>query len=231
MATIAPYPQQKIPRHTHTVQLLKRSWLSKKAFEIELSKPPQFTYLPGQRIRFIYQNRERDYSLTSIPDDRTLLLCVRYVENGAFSPLLSEADIGTCFQVVDPFGYFTFRKSPRKAVFVATGTGIAPFVSMIRSGISSITLLHGANSPVDLYYESLFRSSAGKYVPCLSGVSSKTSLPRDGFQGRVTAYLETHLSPGGYDFYLCGRNDMIRDVTFLVDDRFPGSYVYTEIYY
>ncbi len=34
-----------------------------------------------------------------------------------------------------------------------------------------------------------------------------------------------------YDFYLCGCREMIRDVTLLVDERFPCSYIYTELFY
>jgi NAD(P)H-flavin reductase len=49
--------------------------------------------------------------------------------------------------------------------------------------------------------------------------------------GRVSDYLEAHLPDGAYDFYLCGRQDMIRDVTLLVDEKFPGSLVYAETFY
>jgi len=55
--------------------------------------------------------------------------------------------------------------------------------------------------------------------------------PAGSFAGRVTDYLETELPPLPYDFYLCGRSDMIRDATLLVDERFSDSYVYTEIFY
>jgi hypothetical protein len=47
----------------------------------------------------------------------------------------------------------------------------------------------------------------------------------------VTDYLQKNLAPGEYDFYLCGRREMIHDVTLLIDERFEGSLIYTEIYY
>jgi hypothetical protein len=34
-----------------------------------------------------------------------------------------------------------------------------------------------------------------------------------------------------YDFYLCGRGDMVRDVTLIVDELFSGSLLYTETFY
>ncbi|MDB4443970.1 hypothetical protein N9174_01345 [bacterium] len=92
-------------------------------------------------------------------------------------------------------------------------------------------LLHGVRTPSELYYESLFRTAAKGYVPCLTSVAKDAPVPESAFYGRVTQYLQKHLPSGAYDFYLCGRQDMIRDVTFLVDERFPWSFIYTEIFY
>ncbi|MEJ2731707.1 MAG: hypothetical protein P8185_24885 [Deltaproteobacteria bacterium] len=147
---------------------------------------------------------------------------------GELSALLSVADIGKTLSVNGPHGYFTYNPSPRPAVFVATGTGIAPFCSMARSGISGFTLLHGVGLPEDLYYACHFRPVARKYIPCLTDAKK---LPANAFRGRVTEYLERNLIPGAYDFYLCGRSEMIRDVTLLIDERFPQSLVYSELFY
>jgi NAD(P)H-flavin reductase len=219
------------PLNNFTVALLKRTWLSKKAFEIELSRPSGFTFQPGQRIRFVHNAYERDYSIVSTPKDQTLSICVRKVKGGRFSPQLASDGIGARFEITGPLGYFTFRKSSRQTIFVGTGTGIAPFVSMARSGAKAFTLLHGVSLPEDLYYESELRSATKHYIPCLSETPSGISPPKNSFLGRVTGYLETHLPHKAYDFYLCGGSEMIRDVTLLVDDRFTGSYIYTEIFY
>jgi benzoate/toluate 1,2-dioxygenase reductase subunit len=213
---------------TYTATLLKRKWLSKKAFEIFVSRPPGFAFKPGQRISLSLEGHERDYSLISAPKESVLKLCIRDVAGGMLSTLLSNADIDTPLLVSGPHGYFTYKPSSRSALFVATGTGIAPFCSMARSGISGFKLLHGVSLPQDLYYASLFRQSAKNYIPCLSEAKK---LPANAFQGKVTQYLEQHLAPQVYDFYLCGRREMIRDVTLLIDERFPGSLVYTELFY
>jgi NAD(P)H-flavin reductase len=213
---------------TYTVTLLKRKWLSKKTFEIFLSLPPAFTFKPGQRISLILDGHERDYSIVSAPQESELTLCIRMVTGGKLSALLSVADIGISISFNGPCGYFTYKPSSRPAVFVATGTGIAPFCSMARSGISGFTILHGVGLSDDLYYASQLRQSARKYIPCLSG---SKELPANAFPGKVTQYLERHLTPGAYDFYLCGLSKMIRDVTHLIDVRFPESLVYTELFY
>ncbi len=213
---------------THTVSLLKRHWLSNKSFEIDISSPPDFEFEPGQRIRLSRGEQDRDYSIVSAPQASDLTLCIRNVSGGKVSGFLSTAAFGTTLSISGPHGYFTYKPSPRPAVFVATGTGIAPFCSMVRAGISEFTLLHGVSLSEDLYYAKQFQQHALAYVPCLTETKK---LPANAFQGKVTQYMEQHLSPGVYDFYLCGRHEMIRDATLLIDERFTGSLVYTEMFY
>jgi benzoate/toluate 1,2-dioxygenase reductase subunit len=219
------------PAPRYKTALLARRWLSEKILEIELSRPATFRFSPGQRLRFIHRDLERDYSIASAPAEPTIALCIRNVEGGRFSPFLSDAKMGTQFSFSGPHGYFTFHSSRRKAVFLATGTGIAPFASMGRSGIRDFILLHGVRLPTDLYYEALFRDTARLYIPCLSGISRGAAAHPDTFYGRVTEYLEKQLSLDSYDFYLCGRQEMIRDVTAVVDERFPKSLIYTEVFF
>jgi benzoate/toluate 1,2-dioxygenase reductase subunit len=102
---------------------------------------------------------------------------------------------------------------------------------MVRSGVRDFLLLHGVRAPEDLCYEDLFRSAASEVVHCVTGRGSGHPPRREAFSGRVTAYLETDLPQRDYDFYLCGREEMIRDVILLVDEAFPGSRVYAEIFF
>ena len=208
--------------------LLERRQLSDNTFEAVFSRPSGFEFTAGQRIRLIHGGLERDYSLANAPDDAVLVLCIRQVAAGRFSTLLSSAPVGTDFTISGPHGYFVFQASARPPVFVATGTGVAPFAAMARAGVSAFTLLHGIRQAGDCYYASLFRSKSRRYVACLSEEDPSEA---GTFHGRVTDYLASRLEPDRYDFYLCGRREMVRDVIWLVDDRFPGSMVYTEIFY
>ena len=198
---------------------------------MRLARPEGFTFRAGQHIRLRSQGLERDYSLTSGPEDTPLALLVRHVPEGALTPFLASLGPGSEIAFSGPRGHFAFRPSGRPAVFVATGTGIAPFVSMVRSGVRDFRLFHGVREPEDLCFEDFFQSAAGEVVHCLTGRGAGQS-PRPGtFPGRVTAYLEKNLAQGAYDFYLCGREEMIRDVTLLVDEAFPDSRVYSEIFF
>jgi ferredoxin-NADP reductase len=215
----------------HRSRLTGRIRLSDRAVELRIERPPHFRFRPGQRIRVVYRGIERDYSLVSGPDDPELGVCIRLVENGALSPLLFAADMGTPLGISDPGGYFVLTPSLRKRVFIATGTGIAPFVSMVRAGAAGFILLHGVRSAGDLYYRDLLTAAAGAYISCLSGEPHPPPELPSTFQGRVTDYLSTAMRAGSYDFYICGRGDMIRDATWLIDLRYPDASVYTEIFY
>ena len=212
----------------YSSKLLERRWVSKKAFEIRIEKPPLFTFEPGQRICLSYNSVERDYSMVSPPADNDLVLCIRNVDGGKLSSQLSSVSMDALLNFSGPHGYFTFQPSTRPAIFMATGTGIAPFCSMVNSGVTDITLLHGVMLSDDLYYAAFLRSTVKCYIPCLSNPDESSA---DYFAGKVTDYLKTHLAPEAYDFYLCGRSEMIRDATHLIDDKFPGSLIYTEQYY
>ena len=208
--------------------MLERKWISDKTFEIKFTRPSTFQFEPGQRVRLIHKSVERDYSLISAPGDSSLALCIRHIAGGAYSSILVDARIGERLSFSGPHGYFLFYPSKRPAVLIATGTGIAPFCAMARSDIKGFTLLHGIRSPGEGYYAALFQARAKLYITCLS---AETQLPPGSFRGRVTDYLKNELPIKTYDFYLCGRSEMIRDAIAIIDDRFKGSLVHTEIFY
>jgi len=219
------------PDAIQIVELLQRRRLTENAFEIELTRPPSFQFKAGQTIRFIHDSIERYYSLVSTPDDPTLTLCVYDVPRGIFSPVLAKAEIGAAFRITGPHGYFTFNPSERPPVFVATGTGIAPFVSMGRSGVADFIILHEVESAQDLYYQDLFRKIASNYIPCLvasTGADLKSPGP---YHGTAAGCLKENLPPASYDFYLCGERDMTNAVTLLADEHFPGSYIFKEVFF
>jgi ferredoxin-NADP reductase len=206
-------------------RVLRRARLSESAFEIELERPGDFSFEAGQSIRVYVGGEGRDYSLAGSPSAQTLLLIVRRIAGGAVSPALAAAEPGSSIVFTGPHGLFTFRPSPRPSVLVATGVGIAPFLSMVRRGTTGFTMLHGARSADELFYRREIEPAAARYVPCLSRAASPGC-----HSGRVTSWARDHLPAELCDFYLCGGKQMVRDMILLVDERFPGSRVYTEIF-
>ncbi len=214
-----------------TTCLLERRWLSEDTFEADLERPPGFRFSPGQGIMLSRDGIEREYSLISGPEEARLSVCIQVVQKGLFSPLLASLPTGSSLSLTGPHGYFTLQPGNRPPVLVATGTGIAPFVSMVHAGARSFTMLHGAAGPRALYYRSIVQPAAAEYVGCLSRETSVEPHPLWEYPGRVTDFLEDRLPAGAFDFYLCGRREMVRDVMRLVDDRFAGSRVFFEIFF
>ncbi len=229
--------------------LTARRWLCSRTCEIELSRPPGFSFVAGQHIRVRIGSADRDYSLVTAPDQERLGLCVRRVPGPGVSEALSAMAPGARVSFTGPSGRFVFQPSGRPAVFVATGTGIAPFVAMARSGVRGFVLLHGVPVAEELYYAGELAGAAGAYVGCVSRKVAGEGLGRAGdqaaagpraavgrgarhlYDGRVTAYLRSVLAPASYDFYLCGGTEMIRDALRIIDERFPGSLAFYESFY
>lgn len=208
-----------------SARLLRRRWLSASVFEVELERPADFLFRAGQSIRVFVGEPGRDYSLASGPGADFLSLCVRLVESGVVSPFLARAAPGVPVRFTGPHGVFTLMTPERPVVWAATGVGIAPFLAMVRAGATGFTLLHGVRRSGELFYRKELEASAARYVPCLSRE------PGAGFAGRVTDWAAENIPPGAYDIFLCGNRGMVRDFMRIVDERFPRSRVFTEIFY
>ena len=130
--------------------------------------------------------------------------------------------------VSEPFG--TFTQVDDSAVYIAAGTGIAPFISRILSGKGeNPTLIHGASYPEFFYYEKFLNKNLGKnYIQCCSRCDTD-----DYFQGRVTDFLKQwkNLNPTK-KYYLCGSAEMVVETRDLLISRgVPFGNINAEIYF
>ena len=124
-----------------------------------------------------------------------------------------------------PTGSFTLRDLDAPLVFVATGTGLAPFRSIVRSRPAiRPTLLHGVRTAAELYFREELESRCAQYRPCVSRDAARPC--------RVTdALAEMDLDPRA-EVYLCGGQPMIRDARAdLLRRGVPPERILTEIYY
>lgn len=173
--------------------------------------PDGFDYAPGQYVGLRYGGTARAYSLASSPTRDRVEVCVRRVPDGKLSPRLCDtARVGDRLTVRGPYGELTFGDaSTRDVVFLATGTGVAPFKGMIdylydtdRHVIDNrerdVWLFLGAAWEDDLPYREAFREYDARYdrfhfVPCLSRESTlrrwdgETDYVQHAFLERVAA--------------------------------------------
>ena len=218
-----------MPKATFTARILHHRNVGASAVEIRVTRPPGFTFQAGQRLRIHHQGIQRDYSLASAPADPDLTILVKPFDTGAMTPWLCRLPEGEFLTISGAYGHFLFQPSAQPPVFAATGTGIAPFRAMAAAGVSGFLMLHGLRRPADQMCGDTLPSAARKYIPCVSG--SPPDEDDNAFHGRVTEYLSAHIPERPCDFYLCGRQDMIRDMIHIIDRDCPGSRIYTEAFY
>ena len=170
----------------------------------------------------------REYSIYSTPEDDYLEVLIKEVEGGLVSRKLRRLRPGDFLSLRGPFGSFMIdeqTKANRRFLFVATGSGIAPFHCFARAypGLD-YTLLHGTRSSAERYDADTYESH--RYLSCLSRESGGD------FSGRVTDYLRFHPISRDNLCYLCGSCDMIYEaMAILTDQGVPREQLFAEVYY
>lgn len=212
----------------YSVTVLKKTCITGQVMELTCTRPDGFSFRAGQKVLLQKDGCSREYTLAGGPCG-DLVFCIKLVPGGKMSELLSLLAVGDFLTMSDAYGFFVHR--PGSSVFIATGTGVAPFVAYALSGVTDYIILHGVKAEAELYYRDVLENGARKYVACLSSADKNVQKPDCLFQGRVTLYLKTCLPYANYDFYLCGNGDMIRESLHIIDNKFPESKVFTEIYF
>ena len=194
-----------------------------------LAFPRPWDFIPGQCTALTLDPRRpaRFYSIASGAQDPAVEVLYDLVPDGELTPRLALLAPGDELFCSAPFGAFRDVEGP--SCWVATGTGIAPFVSMARSrGVEGKILLHGSRSVAGLLERPWFSSlMGGSYVPCC------TREPGEGiYPGRTTAWLSEKRLPAAERFLLCGNAEMVveaRDI--LIGRGVPFADVVAEIYF
>lgn len=188
-----------------------------------------FEFLPGQVVKIAvdFDHPPRIYSICSGNKNDEVSILFNIKEDGFLTPKLAAMIPGDKILVSQPYGSFT--STPEKACFIATGTGIAPFYSMLSAGqIKGKTLIHGVRFLNQFYFEDELEEKLGKnYIRCCSAQSSCNVYP-----GRVTDYLNQLESLPHIKFYICGQALMVVEVRDLLIRRgIAFGNIMSEIYF
>lgn len=165
--------------------------------------------------------RRTSYSVSSAPQHTdSFELCVTKVEGGKSSTYLHNLKPGDKVTVMGPLGKFTQPDPlPRDVVYVATGSGIAPFRSMISDVLAKKTpramyLLFGNRFDEDVIYKDEWEKIAAtnknfKYFFTLSKPSANWKGAKGYVQEKIAEFVP---NPAEKDFYICGLSPMINAV-------------------
>jgi ferredoxin--NADP+ reductase len=195
---------------------------------------------------------QRPYSVASDPGvagTEGYELYIRLVEGGHFTPLLWQLPVGHRMRMIGPKGKFTLQPDDdRVHLFISSGTGNAPFVSMMKRLLREgrprkAVFLNGVSYVHDLGYRSLLEGweASGDYpvtyIPTVSRPQDPSNAGWTGRWGRVETILnpvcdELDLTADNTIAYICGNPDMILAAEeTLVGRGFPEAQVKKELYW
>lgn len=212
-------------------------------FGFEALGVERLDFVPGQFTSFTAMIGDKEitraYSFASAPSGSNRFeLCLNRVDPGHLSPRLFDMKPGDRIEMRPPLGMFVLRQqAPRDSIFVATGTGVAPFRSMLQAHLRGsapvFTLLFGVRYESHLLYREEFgemaRSHANfRFWPTLTRPDASWK----GRQGRVQAHLaEAAGDRRDVDFYLCGLKEMVDEVRGLLKGQgFDRKQIFYEKY-
>ncbi len=189
--------------------------------------------LPFQTGQFVILRRpgtidQREYTIYSGEQNDFLEVLVREVTDGKITPTLKKMHPGVELEVDGPFGFFRFQPTmfpTQKFLFVATGTGISPFHSFVKTYPElNYKLVHGVRYGEEAYEHGHFKKE--KVTLCTTG--DKTG----DFNGRVTDYLYNQKLDKDTQCFLCGNSEMIHEAfDILTGIGIPVQNIYTEVYF
>ena len=195
---------------------------------------------------------QRPYSVASAPsvaNSEGYELFVRHVPVIRFTTALWRLPVGHRMRMIGPKGKFMLEPDDdRTHLYVSTGTGIAPFISMIRETMAQgrprrTVLLNGCSFSDELGYrrelEAWEQDPAYRlrYVPTISRPADPRNAGWAGHVGRAEQVImdvcrEHGLRPDRTVVYICGNPDMILNVERALMDRgFPEFHVKKELYW
>lgn len=226
-------------------KIVDRQDLTHDVFQLTLETDEPVEFKAGQFITLKCDDRMppafRAYSIASAPEGKnTLELCIKLVPNGRGTTWLNDQSIETEIPFLGPNGHFVNQTDKsKKILFVATGTGLAPFRSIVqdelnRGNTQEMKILFGVRHEKDIFYEDWLKETAENF----DNFSYKITLSRpettdwSGSKGRVTAALDNmDIDLENTEVYICGLNAMITNVTeILLKKGLPQSAIHSEKY-
>lgn len=171
----------------------------------------------------------RPYSIASGTQEDVLRFLIRRMPNGVVSSWLSERQAGDILHIDRPFGWFRPGSAEGCPIaFVATGTGIAPFLSYLRTRPDQppAACLYGVRERKDAIDPEWLRER------CPLQLATSRETCDDAYAGRVTDLLTTLPLSDRLHVYLCGLDRMIDDCTeWLEQQGVDPTQVHREVFF
>jgi Na+-transporting NADH:ubiquinone oxidoreductase subunit F len=198
-----------------------------KRFRFELIGPARMNFIAGHYVQLVcppyvegVESTTRAFSIASDPkDNRHIELIVRRTPNGICTTWLFDyLKAGDTVEMTGPYGDFHLSDSTSPMIFIAGGSGMAPFVSILHQMKNTgskrkAVYFFGGNTVQDLYLTQAMREfetplSNFRFIPVVASPS-----PQDNWQGQTglvtDAVRRSYTDLSDYEGYLCGSPGMI----------------------
>ena len=205
-------------------KLKRKEYINENLFKIFFDKK-DLKFIPGQHFSLSIPNKSinREYSSYTSVNDKEIGFLIRRVDGGIMTNLLNEMKIGEEINIYGPYGSFVLSPeqiNDRQIIFIASGTGLAPFFCIKESyDLKNYKLFLGVRKTIDIPDEKNFDPSK-----CYYSISRDSNLNQNNYyEGRVQKQLQKINFIDDYEnsiYMLCGNSYMISDVyDLLVNEK------------
>jgi len=202
---------------SHKVEILNKEWLNYNVMRLEVERPAGFDYEAGMAIEATldetgFEDKWSPFTMTSLPTQDELEFTIKvYPEHEGLTLALSKLNEGESYLISDPFETF---KNKGPAVFIAGGTGVTPFIALLRQlevddEIDGSRLFFANLREKDIFMADEFTRMLGKnFLNVLEKEDKKPYL-----HGLIDkAFLKKHIENFDQPFYLCGPPGFSEDI-------------------
>lgn len=204
----------------HIVNIIQKSWLTHDVLHLRLSRPGTFTFTAGQAIEATidddrFKGKMNPFTLTGLNTDEYLELIFKvYADHNGMTLAISKLQEGNSLVITDPWDTFKYSGP---GVFIAGGTGITPFLAILRQlnaegRVTGSKLLFSNKTEKDVFlYDELSQMLGTDFINILTREKKSHYI-----FGRINQeFLKKHITNYNQPFYACGPDpfaEQIRDM-------------------
>lgn len=201
----------------HTVELLNKEQVTHDVVRLTMQRPKGYRFIAGQAIEFGLdrpgmEGKRAPFTLTGLNSDEHLQLMIKcYPQHHGMTERIAQLKVSDEIIISDAWDTVTLQGP---GVFIAGGTGMTPFIAILRQKKVDGTLADNSlfffNKKLeDVFLEHELKSLLG---PEFHSVLSEEEVPGH-LHGMVSAELfKNHLHDPDRPFYVCGPEGFVKAV-------------------
>jgi len=186
-------------------------------FFMKTKPEKKLSFKAGQFVMINIDGVHKPFSIASFPGEDTLDFLISVHPDGEITPKLAKLKPGEEFEVEGPYGMFFVKDTPAKEIiFIAAGTGIAPFRSMVTDALfrfpdKKVTLIFGFR--YDFYFKDFWKKLQKVHKNLrICACCTRPHRTWKGYTGRVTEHLGGEIKNAkDKEVYICGPPPMVKD--------------------